>query len=424
MFIRDVAVGVRMRRVCLLVLDSLGVGGAPDADQFKDLGADTLGHIANACAQGLADDGRKGPLRLPVLSSLGLGLAAGLSTGTLPPGLDVPGEVLGRYGCASEISRGKDTPSGHFEMTGAPVLFDWGYFAPDTNSIPEDLLNELVARASLPGVLGNCKASGIEILTRHGEEHQRSGRPIVYTSVDSVLQIAAHEESFGLERLLGVCAIAREVADKYRIARVIARPFVGHDSSTFVRTGNRRDFSIPAPSPTVLDLLTAAGGTVLCVGKVGDIFAHRGVGKSIRAHGLDQLMDATLAAWENAGDRTLVMTNFVDFDSVHGHRRDVAGYARALEALDARLPELLSRLMPGDLCILTADHGCDPTWPGTDHTRERVPVLACGPGIASGCMGVRDSLSDIGASVALFFGMDGTGHGRSFLAQDELSNLP
>jgi len=282
----------------------------------------------------------------------------------------------------------------------------------------------LAARAALPGVLGNCKASGTEILTRLGEEHLRSGRPIVYTSVDSVLQIAAHEEAFGLKRLLEVCAIARELADKYRIARIIARPFVGKDAATFVRTGNRRDFSIPAPSPTILDLLTDAGGTVLCVGKVGDIFAHRGVSRTIRAHGHDRLLDATLEAWDSAGDRTLVMTNFVDFDSVHGHRRDVAGYACALEALDARLPELLSRLMPGDVCILTADHGCDPTWPGTDHTRERVPVLVYGPGLAAGCMGVRDSLSDIGASVAHFFGMAGTGHGRSFFAQDELSNLP
>ena len=413
-----------MRRVCLLVLDSLGVGGAPDAEHFNDRGADTLGHIARACAQGLADDGRKGPLRLPVLSSLGLGLAAGLSTGAVPPGLEICGQVRGRYGCASEISRGKDTPSGHFEMTGAPVLFDWGYFAPDTNSIPQVFLDELAARAALPGILGNCKASGTEILTRLGEEHLRSGRPIVYTSVDSVLQIAAHEEAFGLKRLLEVCAIARELADKYRIARIIARPFVGKDAATFVRTGNRRDFSIPAPSPTILDLLTDGGGTVLCVGKVGDIFAHRGVSMTVRAYGHDRLLDATLEAWDSAGDRTLVMTNFVDFDSVHGHRRDVAGYARALEALDARLPELLSRLMPGDVCILTADHGCDPTWPGTDHTRERVPVLAYGPGIAAGCMGVRDSLSDIGASVAHFFGMTGTGHGRSFFAQDELSNLP
>ncbi len=412
-----------MSRVCLLVLDSLGIGGAPDADQFGDLGADTLGHIAQACAQGLADEGRSGPLRVPVLSSLGLGLAAALSTGRIPPGLESHVPALGRYGCATEISLGKDTPSGHFEMTGAPVLFDWGYFEQAKGSVPDELLKELVARAGLPGVLGNCKASGTEILTRLGEEHVRSGCPIVYTSVDSVLQIAAHEEAFGLNRLLEVCSIARELVDRYRIARVIARPFTGRSEEGFVRTGNRRDFSIPAPSPTILDLLTDSGGTVLCVGKVGDIFAHRGVTKNIRAYGHDRLMDATLDAWQSAGEKTLVMTNFVDFDSVHGHRRDVAGYARALESLDERLPELLARLAPGDLCILTADHGCDPTWPGTDHTRERVPVLAVGPGIRAGSIGIRDTLSDIGASAAHFLGMAGTGYGRSFFVEDEFANL-
>lgn len=412
-----------MSRVCLLVLDSLGVGGAPDAERFKDLGADTLGHIAQACAQGLADEGRSGPLCLPTLSSLGLGLAAALSTGRIPPGLEPCGQALGRYGCATEISRGKDTPSGHFEMTGAPVLFDWGYFTESVDSVPAALLEELAARAGLPGVLGNCKASGTEILTRLGEEHLRSGRPIVYTSVDSVLQIAAHEQAFGLERLFTVCSMARELVDEYRIARVIARPFTGRDRNSFVRTGNRRDFSIPAPSPTILDLLTDTGGSVLCVGKVADIFAHRGVTRTIRAYGHDCLMDETLGAFESAGDNTLVVTNFVDFDSVHGHRRDVAGYARALESLDRRLPELLGRLVPGDLCILTADHGCDPTWEGTDHTRERVPVLAVGPGIRSGSIGIRDTLGDIGASAAHFLGISGTGHGRSFFVEDELNNL-
>jgi len=371
----------------------------------------------------MADIGRQGPLRIPVLSSLGLGLAAALSTGDVPPGLAAPDLVRPKYGCATQISRGKDTPSGHFEMTGAPVHFDWGYFTSSTQSMPQELLDELVARAGLPGVLGNCTSSGTEILVRLGEEHLRTGKPIVYTSADSVLQVAAHEARFGLERLLEVCAIARELVDTYRIARVIARPFEGEDAASFTRTGNRRDFSTPAPAPTVLDLLTAAGGTVLCVGKVGDIFAHRGVSRSIRAYGHDRLMDATLAAWDEAGDKTLVMTNFVDFDSVHGHRRDVAGYARALEAFDARLPELLGRLVPGDLCILTADHGCDPTWPGTDHTRERVPIMATGPGIRAESMGIRQSLADIGASVAHFFGLQGTGHGRSFLGGDDFHTL-
>jgi phosphopentomutase len=413
-----------VRRVCLIVLDSLGVGGAPDAARFGDEGADTLGHIARSCASGLADTGRKGPLAVPNLVSLGLGLAAELSTGSVPDGLRLQGPARALYGCATELSLGKDTPSGHFEMTGAPVLFDWGYFEPEENSIPGELLELLVDRAGLPGVLGNCKASGTEILVRLGEEHIRTGKPIVYTSVDSVLQIAAHETHFGLDRLLDVCAAARSLVDTYRIARVIARPFVGEDAASFVRTGNRRDFAIPAPTPTILDRLVEESGTVLCVGKVADIFAHRGVTSSIRAHGPDALMDATLAAWDGAGDKTLVMTNFVDFDSVHGHRRDVAGYARALESFDARLPELLSRLGSGDMCILTADHGCDPTWTGTDHTRERVPILAVAPGLEPGCMGVRPSLADIGASVARFLGIEGTGHGHPFFAEDALRSLP
>ncbi len=407
-----------MRRACLIVLDSLGVGGAPDAARFGDQGADTLGHIARACARGLADEGRSGPLRLPNLCAMGLGLAAELATGAMPDGLSPAGPVTAAYGCATEISRGKDTPSGHFEMTGAPVLFDWGYFEPAEESVPQALLDELSSRAGLPGVLGNCKASGTEILARLGEEHLRTGKPIVYTSADSVLQIAAHETRFGLERLLEVCAAARTLVDELRIARVIARPFVGEDAATFRRTGNRRDFSIPAPTPTILDGLTGAGGMVLSVGKVADIFAHRGVTRSIRAHGQDGLMDATLAAWDGAGNRTIVVTNFVDFDSVHGHRRDVAGYARALESFDARLPELLGRLAPGDLCILTADHGCDPTWAGTDHTRERVPVLATAPGLESGSIGVRPTLADIGATLAGFLGLAGTAYGRPFLDGD------
>jgi phosphopentomutase len=412
-----------MRRVCLIVLDSLGVGGAPDAHEFGDQGADTLGHIARACARGQAEDGRSGPLRLPVLSSLGLGLAAALSTGLLPPGLDGPVSATARYGCATQISRGKDTPSGHFEMTGAPVVFDWGYFEPAEASMPRELLDELVARAGLPGVLGNCKASGTDILTRLGEEHLRTGRPIVYTSADSVLQIAAHEATFGLERLYGVCLLARELVDRYRIARVIARPFAGGDKTTFARTGNRRDFAIPAPAPTVLDQLCASGGEVVCVGKVADIFAHRGVTRAVRAHGQEGLMAATLAAWENAELGTLVMTNFVDFDSAYGHRRDVSGYARALEAFDAGLPRLLERIGAGDLCILTADHGCDPTWTGTDHTRERVPILALAPGLGGKNLGIRDSLADIGASVAHFFGIPDSGPGRSFFSENELENL-
>lgn len=413
-----------MRRVCLLVLDSLGVGGAPDAEAFGDQGADTLGHIARACALGLAEEGRSGPLHVPNLRALGLGKAAELSTGIIPDGLDPAGPVTAAYGCATEISHGKDTPSGHFEMTGAPVLFDWGCFEPVEESMPRSLLDELASRTGLPGVLGNCKASGTELLARLGEEHLRTGKPIVYTSADSVLQIAAHETRFGLDRLLAVCAVARELADDWRIARVIARPFVGEDAKTFVRTGNRRDFTTAAHGPTILDVVAEAGGTVLCVGKVADIFANRGVTRSIRAHGQASLMDATLAALDGAGDRTLVVTNFVDFDSVHGHRRDVSGYARELESFDARLPALLGRLETGDLCIMAADHGCDPTWTGTDHTRERVPILAVGSGVEPGSVGVRPTMADIGATAARFLDLAGTGIGNPFLDAGGLRILP
>ena len=412
-----------MKRVCLLVLDSLGIGGAPDAEAYGDLGADTLGHIALACRQGQADVGRQGPLRIPTLVSLGLGQAAALSTGQVPAGLEWTRQVIAKFGCAKEISRGKDTPSGHFEMTGAPVLTDWGYFESAVDSVPDFVVQGLIKDANLSGVLGNCKASGTELLVRGGEEHVRTGSPIIYTSVDSVLQIAAHEVAFGLERLYEVCRAARRLVDGYRIARVIARPFVGQDRDSFVRTGGRRDFSMASSLPTLLDVLVDAGGSVTCVGKVADIFAGRGVSRTIRAYGHDQLMAATCAAWDETGDRGLVMTNFVDFDTVHGHRRDVAGYAGLLEAFDRMLPSLLGRMTPGDLCIITADHGCDPTWPGTDHTREQVPILAFGPGIAPGSMGRRQTLADIGASVAHFLDIAGTGFGQSFLTDEDISTF-
>lgn len=398
-----------MSRVCLLICDSLGVGGAPDAGQYGDQGADTLGHIASVRAAA----GR--PLQLPVLTSLGLGLAAREASGAIPPGLIPDGDVCALYGCATETSLGKDTPSGHFELTGAPVTEPWGYFSAAENSVPQDLLTELARRSDVPGFLGNCKASGTDILVRLGEEHVTTGQPIVYTSVDSVLQIAAHEQTFGLERLLSLCRVARSLVDPLRIARVIARPFAGKDRNSFVRTGNRHDYAMPAPAPTVLDRLAADGGEVIGVGKIGDIFARRGVTTELRASGHDQLMETTLRALGRTAGHSLVVTNFVDFDMIHGHRRDVEGYATALEQLDRRLPDLLSALRADDLCIITADHGCDPTWPGTDHTRERVPVLAFGGHVSAGCIGVRETMSDVGASIAEYLGLPAWRCGRSFL---------
>lgn len=405
-----------MSRALLLVLDSFGIGASADADAFGDSGANTLLHIAQACARGEADTPqRQGPLHLPNLARLGLGHAAALSAGVFPPGLPAQSQVEGAYGYARELSSGKDTPSGHWEMAGVPVLFEWGYFSEQQNSFPPELLEALIKRGNLPGILGNCHASGTTILEQLGDEHRRSGKPILYTSADSVLQIAAHEDDFGLERLLALCEIARELCDAYTIGRVIARPFKGDSPSTYVRTGNRHDYTVPPPAPTVLDLLCEAGGQVFAVGKIGDIFAHRGISRLYKADGNDALFDATLSALAEAPERTLIFSNFVDFDMLYGHRRDIPGYAAALEAFDRRLPELLAQMRPDDLLLLGADHGCDPSFAGSDHTREHIPVLAWGAGITPGSLGERDSFADFGQTLADFFRLPPCSHGRSFL---------
>jgi phosphopentomutase len=399
-----------MGRAILLVLDSFGIGGAPDAARFGDEGADTFGHIARERAASAA-----GPLVLPNLARLGLYHASRDSTGEFPAGAITDTEITGAYGFAEELSSGKDTPSGHWEIAGVPVLFDWGYFTKPTDTFPQDLLDALVERAHLPGYLGNCHASGTEIIARLGDEHVRTGKPIFYTSADSVFQIAAHEEAFGLQRLYDLCDIARELVDEYRIGRVIARPFVGDSPETYVRTGNRRDLTTPPHADTVLDKLEAAGGEVIGIGKIPDIFAHRGITKKIKATGNAALFDATLEALKEAPDRSIVFTNFVDFDMLYGHRRNVEGYAAALEYLDARLPELQRAMRSADVLILTADHGCDPTWEGTDHTREHIPVLAYGAGVEPGPLGKRETFADIGQSLAGFFGLAPMDYGSGFL---------
>ncbi|MBO2699752.1 phosphopentomutase [Shewanella algae] len=404
-----------MKRTIILMLDSFGVGAAGDAAKFGDLGSDTFGHIAKECAEGRANDGREGPLKLPNLSRLGLAHAAMESTGQFAPGFDADVELIGAYGHAEELSSGKDTPSGHWEMAGVPVLFDWGYFSDKQNSFPKELTDKILARAGLGGFLGNCHASGTAILEELGEEHMRSGLPIFYTSADSVFQIACHEESFGLENLYRLCEIAREELEPYNIGRVIARPFVGSGAADFARTGNRRDYAVEPPAKTVLDKLKAAGGQVVSVGKISDIYAHCGITSKVKASGLEALFDATLEQVKAAGDSTIVFTNFVDFDSHYGHRRDVAGYARGLEYFDARLPEILALLNKDDLLILTADHGCDPTWEGTDHTREHVPVLAYGAGLSAGSLGRRKSFADIGQSIASYFKLEPMEYGESFI---------
>lgn len=402
-----------MPRAFLFVLDSFGIGGAPDAVAYGDAGADTYGHIRQACASGLGDRQglRAGPLLLPNMERLGLSVAWSLANDhplpTTPP--------TGFHGAATETSHGKDTPSGHWEMAGVPVRFDWGYF-PDTKpAFPSELTEALIREAALPGILANCHASGTAVIEDFGEEHIRSGKPICYTSADSVLQIAAHETHFGLDRLYGVCKVARKLVDPYRIGRVIARPFVGETAETFRRTPNRKDLATPPPEPTLLDRLVENGRRVIAIGKIGDIFAHRGISEVRKGPGNMAMFDAALTGIDDAGDGDFVFANFVDFDSEFGHRRDIPGYAAALEAFDARVPEALARMKAGDMLMFTADHGNDPSWRGTDHTRERVAIFGTGPGLAPANLGVRASFADMGATIAAHLRIDPGRHGSSFL---------
>jgi phosphopentomutase len=345
---------------------------------------------------------------------MGLGAAVQLSTGTLPPNL-LTRPTGGRFGVGREISQGKDTPSGHWEIAGVPVPFEWGYFPQSEPAFPPHLIDEFVRRADLPGILGDKHASGTDIIAAMGEEHIHTGKPICYTSIDSVFQIAAHESHFGLERLYEICEIAFELTAPMMIGRVIARPFVGEDATSFRRTGNRRDFAIAPPEPTLLDRAKEAGRQVYAIGKISDIYAGHGVTHKIKATGIPQLFDKTVDAMEMAADGAFVMTNFVDFDSEYGHRRDVPGYAAALELFDGLLPQLISKMRHDDLLILTADHGNDPTWPGSDHTREQVPILLFSPSLPPGEIGIRSTFADIGESIAHWLRLAPGRHGVSFL---------
>lgn len=395
-----------MPRALLLVLDSFGIGAAADAAAYGDVGADTLGHIAKICAA----QGR--PLHLPNLNALGLGLAAELASGQFPAGFERV-KPRGQYGYGVEISKGKDTPSGHWEMTGTPVPFEWGYFPLKIPCFPAELTAAMIAQGKIPGILGNCHASGTQVIEDFGAEHMKTGNPICYTSVDSVLQIAAHEQSFGLQRLYDLCKIVRHLVDPYAIGRVIARPFVGHEGA-FIRTANRKDFAVPPPQGTLLERAVTAGRDVVSIGKIGDIFAHHFTGVEHKGTSNSAHFDMTLAALDTLADGGLIFANFVDFDTDYGHRRDPLGYADCLQAFDARLPELFARLRPDDLLILTADHGNDPTFKGTDHTREYVPILTLCPALPPSCMGRRASFADIGASLAAWLKLPPTPHGTSW----------
>lgn len=398
-----------MARAFLIVMDSVGCGGAPDAADFGDAGSNTLGHIAQACAAGRADVGRTGLLRMPNLDGLGLGAAIRLASGLDAPGLGaVP---TGCWGAATEVSRGKDTPSGHWELAGVPVPWDWTYFPDRIPAFSDDLVALVCRLAGTEGILGNCHASGVPIIEQHCAEHLRTGWPICYTSADSVFQIAAHEEAFGLERLLKLCQDLAPHLHAMKVGRVIARPFTGGPGA-FKRTANRHDYAMDPPGPTLLEWVQNAGRATHAIGKIGDIFSMKGIGKLWKGKGdldlfgyLDGLVDGAEAG-------SLTFANFVEFDTLYGHPRDVAGYARALEWFDARVGGFLGRLRPGDLAIFTADHGNDPTWVGTEHTRERVPVLCAGVG--AGEIGLR-AFADVGASVAAHLGVGAQGPGRSFL---------
>ena len=401
-----------MSRAFLVVLDSVGCGGAPDAAAYGDAGADTLGHIAAACAAGHAEDGRTGRLSLPNLDAMGLAAAMALANDRAQPGFTpCPGAF---WAAGQEVSKGKDTPSGHWELAGVPVPWDWTYFPQTTPAFPDDLVAEVCAIAGTDGILGNCPASGTEILKVHGAEHLRTGWPICYTSTDSVFQIAAHEETFGLDRLLDLCRRIAPRLHAMRVGRVIARPFLGTAETGFTRTTNRHDYALAPPAPTLLDWVHGAGRQVHAIGKIGDIFS---------GHGIDSLAkgdDATLMghlhrAVAEMPPGSLTFANFVEFDSLYGHRRDVSGSARALEWADGELGRVAAALAPGDLLLVTADHGNDPTWHGTDHTRERVPVvgvIAGRPG--AGARGLV-AFADVGATVASHLGVPAQGPGRAFL---------
>jgi phosphopentomutase len=400
-----------MPRAIILLFDSFGIGATPDAG--ADAGADTFGHIARWCQQ----QGR--PLQLPNLERLGLGAAHQLATGQWAAGFAPRPQYQGAWGAARERSTGKDTPSGHWEIAGVPVEFDWGYFANNDPVFPPELIDALITQCKLPGALGLCHASGTEIIKRLGDAHCASGQPIIYTSADSVFQIAAHEEHFGLARLLQVCETAFRLVAPYKIGRVIARPFVGQNGD-YRRSPRRKDFAVAPPAPTLLDQVVAHGGQVFAIGKIADIFAHQGISHEIKADGNQALFDALQQSMLEAPDNSLIFVNFVDFDQNFGHRRDIAGYADALQALDARLPEFLARMQATDLAVIAADHGCDPSWPGSDHTREHIPALFFGPGVTPQSLGMCDSFADIGQTLASHlrtpaFLLPHLHHGRSLL---------
>ena len=397
-----------MGRAIILMMDSFGIGGAKDAAAFNNAGANTFGHIAQF----------HNGLKIPYLNSLGLSQAAEDASGDKPQiGSQTPGfkKLQSKYGHMSEISKDKDTVSGHWELACLPNLKGWGHFPPVFPSFPQTLIEEICRRGNLSGILGNKAASGTVIIQELGEEHIKSGLPIFYTSADSNIQIAAHEEHFGLDRLYTLCEIAYELVKPYNIGRSIARPFIGEKAGSFTRTARRRDFTAEPFGETLLDRLKAAGKNVIAIGAINDIYAHRGITKGIHGSGLQELWDLTLAEIKTAPEDSLIFTNFEDFDMLWGHRRDINGYAQGLEYFDSRLAEIEAVLRPDDIVFITADHGNDPSYNGTDHTREQVPVLMFGLNVKPENIGQRDTYADLGQTIAAYFNLTPFDYGKSFL---------
>ncbi|MEJ7849016.1 MAG: phosphopentomutase [Pyrinomonadaceae bacterium] len=386
----------KFKRICLIVLDSAGIGEMPDAADWGDAGADTLGNILKS---------RK--VDLPNMQKLGLA--------NIRPLADLPTieNPSGNYGKCTLKSNGKDTTTGHWEMAGIILTKAFPTFP---NGFPARIIDEFAAKAKIPGVLGNIPASGTEIIKIHGEEHLESGKPIVYTSADSVFQIAAHEEIIPIERLYEICEIARKILDgPDKVGRVIARPFLGNTAETFKRTENRHDYAVPPPTDNLLPLLKDKGLDVVCIGKIASIYDGLGVTEDLTAKNNEQTIGQTINAL-NADSKGLIFSNLVDFDMLYGHRRDTEGYAKALEYFDHRLAEILDALNDDDLLIMTADHGNDPTKDGSDHTREYVPLIVYGKNARAGVnLGTRGSLADIGQTIAENFGVELKG-GETFLS--------
>jgi phosphopentomutase len=382
------------KRVVLIVLDGAGIGAMPDAADWGDAGSDTFGHI---CASR--------QLSLPNLRGLGLGNIRALA------GVEAIENPRGSYGKCALKSNGKDTTTGHWEMAG--IILERA-FPTYPNGFPKAIIDRFISEAHVPGILGNFAASGTEIIKELGEEHVKTGKPIVYTSADSVFQIAAHEQVIPLERLYEICETARDILrGEDEVGRVIARPFLGEPGS-FYRTENRHDYAVPPPRENLLHLLSEHELDVVCIGKIASIYDSAGVTQDLTAKNNEQSIDQTIHALRD-DTRGLIFSNLVDFDMLYGHRRDTEGYARALEHFDSRWPEIEAAMGAGDLLMITADHGNDPTFPGTDHTREYAPLIVFGKGARQGVnLGTRDSLSDIGQTIAENFAL-GLSAGQSFL---------